>query len=178
MSKSLLLTLVAVVVVVIVAWFMKKSSNTDMGLNTSPTTTPLPTATELVSESPTPAATTTAQITPGPVVTLAGGLKVQDLVVGTGVEAKNGKTMTVHYVGTLENGTKFDSSVDRGQPFNFTLGAGEVIQGWDKGVLGMKVGGKRKLIIPSALGYGSRGAGNMIPPNATLIFQGELLAVN
>lgn len=104
-------------------------------------------------------------------------LGIDDLVVGTGAEAVNGKLVSVHYVGTLTDGTKFDSSKDRGEPFEFTLGVGEVIQGWDMGVLGMKVGGKRKLTVPSELGYGSSGAGSVIPPNATLIFDVELLEV-
>ncbi len=104
-------------------------------------------------------------------------LKIEDLTLGSGAEAVNGKTVTVNYSGTLTNGTKFDSSYDRGTPFSFTLGAGEVIKGWDLGVAGMKVGGKRKLTIPSELGYGSRGAGADIPPNATLIFEVELLGV-
>lgn len=104
-------------------------------------------------------------------------LKIEDLAVGTGAEAVSGKLISVHYVGTLTDGTKFDSSKDRGEPFEFTLGAGQVIQGWDMGVLGMKVGGKRKLTIPSELGYGPSGASGVIPPNATLIFEIELLAV-
>ena len=104
-------------------------------------------------------------------------LKIEDITVGTGAEAVAGKNVTVHYTGTLTDGTKFDSSVDRGTPFTFSLGAGEVIQGWDRGVAGMKVGGKRKLTIPSSLGYGERGAGGVIPPNATLIFDVELLKV-
>jgi len=106
------------------------------------------------------------------------GMKIETLKEGAGAEAKNGDTVTVHYTGTLENGTKFDSSLDSGTPFSFTLGTGEVIQGWDLGVLGMKVGGKRKLTIPSKLGYGSQGAGGVIPPNATLIFEVELLGIN
>ncbi len=110
-------------------------------------------------------------------VITASGLKYIDQVVGTGEAAVAGKTANVHYTGWLENGTKFDSSVDRGQPFSFPLGAGRVIKGWDEGVQGMKVGGKRKLTIPSDLGYGSRGAGGVIPPNATLIFDVELLGV-
>ena len=104
-------------------------------------------------------------------------LKIEDLTVGTGAEAVNGKTVTVNYSGTLTNGTKFDSSYDLGTPFSFTLGAGEVIKGWDLGVAGMKVGGKRKLTIPSELGYGARGAGADIPPNATLVFEVGLLGV-
>ena len=108
----------------------------------------------------------------------ASGVQYWDLKAGTGVTAANGKTVTVHYTGWLaSNGKKFDSSVDRGQPFMFQLGAGQVIKGWDEGVSGMKVGGKRQLRIPPALGYGSSGAGGVIPPNATLIFDVELLAV-
>lgn len=110
-------------------------------------------------------------------VTTPSGLKYVDQVVGTGEAAVAGQNVSVHYTGWLENGKKFDSSVDRGQPFSFPLGAGRVIKGWDEGVQGMKVGGKRKLTIPSDLGYGSRGAGGVIPPNATLIFDVELLGV-
>ncbi len=105
------------------------------------------------------------------------GLKIEDLKTGTGAEAVSGKKVTVNYLGTLTNGKKFDSSYDRGTPFTFNLGAGEVIKGWDQGVVGMKVGGKRKLTIPPELGYGERGAGSSIPPNATLIFEVELLKV-
>jgi len=105
-------------------------------------------------------------------------LKIEDLVVGTGAEATVGKVISVHYTGTLTDGTKFDSSKDRGEPFEFTLGAGQVIQGWDKGFAGMKIGGKRKLTIPSSLGYGDTGTpGGPIPPKATLIFEVELLGV-
>ncbi len=104
-------------------------------------------------------------------------LKKEDLKVGTGAEAVPGKTVSVHYTGWLTNGTKFDSSLDRKQPFEFRLGAGEVIPGWDEGVKGMKVGGKRKLTIPSAMGYGASGAPPVIPPNATLVFDVELLGV-
>jgi FKBP-type peptidyl-prolyl cis-trans isomerase FkpA len=111
-----------------------------------------------------------------PTVT-ASGLQYVELVEGQGQEAKAGSTVSVHYTGWLENGTKFDSSLDRRQPFSFRLGAGQVIRGWDEGVAGMKIGGKRKLTIPSALGYGARGAGGVIPPNATLIFEVELLGV-
>jgi FKBP-type peptidyl-prolyl cis-trans isomerase len=100
-----------------------------------------------------------------------------DLVVGTGAEAKAGQKVEVHYTGTLTNGSKFDSSLDRGRPFGFTLGAGQVIKGWDQGVAGMKVGGKRKLTIPPDLGYGARGFPPVIPANSTLIFEVELLSV-
>ena len=113
---------------------------------------------------------------------LADGLKYTDSTVGTGAEATAGRKVTVHYTGWLddngEKGKKFDSSVDRGEPFSFTLGAHQVIRGWDEGVAGMKVGGKRTLVIPPALGYGARGAGGVIPPNATLMFDVELLKVD
>lgn len=104
-------------------------------------------------------------------------LQIEDLTPGTGPEAKAGNTVTVHYVGTLSDGKKFDSSRDRGQGFTFRLGAGQVIKGWDQGVAGMKVGGLRKLTIPPELGYGKEGFPGAIPPNATLIFEVELLEV-
>lgn len=113
--------------------------------------------------------------------TTPSGLQYEDTTVGEGAEAKTGQHVTVHYTGWLyENGTqgaKFDSSRDRNDPFQFSLGAGMVIRGWDEGVAGMKIGGKRTLIIPPALGYGARGAGGVIPPNATLKFDVELLGV-
>ena len=118
---------------------------------------------------------------PGKMTELANGLKYTDTTVGTGDEATRGHKVTVHYTGWLYNndqkGKKFDSSLDRGQPFSFKLGAQQVIQGWDEGVSGMKVGGKRTLIIPPQLGYGARGAGGVIPANATLMFDVELLKV-
>ena len=104
-------------------------------------------------------------------------MKIEYLVVGTGATAKAGDQVSVHYTGWLTDGTKFDSSLDRGEPFAFTLGQGQVIEGWDKGVEGMKVGGKRKLTIPPAMAYGDQGAGDAIPPNAVLVFEVELLAV-
>jgi peptidylprolyl isomerase len=113
----------------------------------------------------------------GKTVTTASGLKYEDVVVGKGAAPVAGKQVKVHYTGTLENGKKFDSSVDRKEPFSFNIGVGQVIKGWDEGVMSMKVGGKRKLIIPSKLGYGERGAGGVIPPNATLLFDVELLEV-
>lgn len=101
----------------------------------------------------------------------------EDIKVGTGAEAVNGKSITVHYTGTLTDGTKFDSSLDRGTPYTLTLGAGEVIEGWDLGLVGMKVGGKRKLTIPASLGYGEMGSPGVIPGGATLVFEVELLKV-
>ncbi len=137
---------------------------------------------------PVAADTTTPQATPQ--VKQAQVVKMNELqkidnVVGTGAEATAGHNVSVHYTGWLfdeaaadHKGKKFDSSVDRGQPFQFPLGGGRVIRGWDEGVAGMKVGGKRTLIIPAAMGYGARGAGGVIPPNATLVFDVELLGVN
>lgn len=110
-------------------------------------------------------------------MTTDSGLQTQDLTCGQGDEAVSGATVSVHYVGTLEDGEKFDSSRDRGQPFQFTLGSGQVIPGWDEGIQGMKVGGVRKLTIPPELGYGEMGSPPVIPPNATLVFEVELLEV-
>ncbi len=104
-------------------------------------------------------------------------LQIEDIVEGTGLSPKKGDKCIVHYTGWLTNGTKFDSSLDRGDPFIFKIGVGKVIKGWDEGVITMKVGGKRKLIIPPELGYGTKGAGNVIPPDATLIFEVELLKI-
>ena len=109
--------------------------------------------------------------------TTASGLTYQDVTVGSGAEAKKGDQVSVHYTGRLMDGTKFDSSKDRNAPFEFHLGAGQVIKGWDEGVAGMKVGGMRKLTIPPSLGYGARGAGGVIGPNATLEFDVELLGI-
>jgi len=128
--------------------------------------------------SSTPAATPTTNPTANATeVTMADGLQYTDEQVGTGTEATAGKTAVVHYTGWLMDGTKFDSSLDRNQPFSFPIGGGQVIKGWDEGVVGMKVGGKRMLIIPPQLGYGARGAGGVIPPNATLKFEVQLLDV-
>lgn len=113
----------------------------------------------------------------GEAVTTPSGLKYIEIEEGTGETPTRGQKVTVHYTGTLENGKKFDSSRDRNDPFVFTIGVGQVIKGWDEGVGTMKVGGRRQLIIPSELGYGARGAGGVIPPNATLIFDVELLGV-
>jgi FKBP-type peptidyl-prolyl cis-trans isomerase FkpA len=105
------------------------------------------------------------------------GLKYEDLAIGDGDTAEAGQKVSVHYTGWLTDGSKFDSSVDRNQPFEFSLGRGMVIRGWDEGVTGMKVGGKRKLTIPPQLGYGAQGAGGVIPPNAVLVFEVELLGI-
>lgn len=113
----------------------------------------------------------------GQTITTPSGLKYTEVKIGTGAEATVAKRVYVHYTGTLENGKKFDSSLDRGQPFDFILGQGMVIAGWEEGIKGMKVGGKRKLVIPSKLGYGDKGAAGVIPPKATLIFDVELMDV-
>jgi FKBP-type peptidyl-prolyl cis-trans isomerase len=111
-------------------------------------------------------------------VTLDDGLKYEDTECGTGPEAASGDTLTVHYVGKLESGKQFDASRDHGQPFTFPLGAGQVIKGWDEGLVGMKAGGKRTLTIPPDLGYGAQGSPPVIPPNSTLIFEVELLSID
>ncbi len=116
-------------------------------------------------------------VPPAKTVTTPSGLQVQDLIVGKGAQPKGGDTVIVHYTGWLTNGKKFDSSVDAHKPFNFVLGQGRVIKGWDEGVATMRVGGKRKLTIPPDLAYGSRGYPGVIPPNSTLIFEVQLLAI-
>jgi FKBP-type peptidyl-prolyl cis-trans isomerase len=135
------------------------------------------------SQTAAPSAATTKKVTPK-MITTPSGLMYVDEVLGTGAEAKAGQTVTVHYTGWLldesatnKRGKKFDSSKDRGDPFQFPLGGGRVIKGWDEGVQGMKIGGKRILTIPASIGYGARGAGGVIPPNATLIFEVDLLGV-
>jgi peptidylprolyl isomerase len=110
-------------------------------------------------------------------VTTPSGLKYTDIKVGDGASPTSGKKVTVHYTGTLTDGKKFDSSRDRGTPFSFTIGVGQVIKGWDEGVLSMKIGGRRELVIPGALGYGQRGYPGLIPPDATLLFDVELISV-
>jgi peptidylprolyl isomerase len=154
MKTGLLITMVVLAATAVLA-----QSSTTKKANRRPTSTSAPTS---VKGAPTK--------TPD-------GLEYWDIKVGTGPTAEKGQTVKVHYTGWLTNGKKFDSSVDRGEPFEFKLGAGDVIKGWDEGVAGMKVGGKRQLKIPPELGYGAAGAGGVIPPNATLIFDVELLGV-
>ena len=151
------------------------ASNSAPSQNTSSDAATTTTATATVTTPP--ATTPGASSTGGTVHKLASGLQYEDLVVGNGKMAEPGMNVSVHYTGWLTNGSKFDSSLDRGEPFKFQLGAGAVIQGWDEGVKGMRIGGKRKLTIPPDLGYGSHGAGSVIPPNATLVFDVELLDV-
>ncbi len=129
------------------------------------------------SSTPSAASTSSPMKVNGQPTTTASGLQYWDIVVGTGATAMPGNTVKVHYTGFLTTGEKFDSSRDRGEPFSFPLGTGQVIKGWDEGVAGMKVGGQRQLRIPPELGYGAAGAGGAIPPNATLIFDVELLEV-
>ena len=137
----------------------------------------IPACTQKESKQPAEATQQGAATQPAGTVTTPSGLGYVDVVPGTWKSPAPGKQVKVHYTGWLENGTKFDSSVDRSEPFIFTIGVGQVVPGWDEGVMSMKVGGKRKLIIPPQLGYGESGAGGVIPPNATLIFDVELLDV-
>lgn len=173
MQKKVLILSIVLVLTAVVVFTQMFGKNTST--NTSaPTTATGSTTLTTSSPSPIPSdATPSADSTSS----LQAGLKIEDIKVGTGKEVKSGDTIKINYLGTLENGQKFDSSYDRKEPFETQIGVGQVIKGWDLGVIGMKVGGKRKLTIPSELGYGSRGAGNVIPPNATLIFELELLDV-
>lgn len=143
---------------------------------TSVVSAEVPSTPEITTESSTPTVAM-ADTEDKNVVTTDSGLKYIVLEEGTGAQPQNGQTVTVHYTGTLEDGTKFDSSRDRGQPFSFKIGVGQVIRGWDEGVGMMRVGDRRQLIIPPELGYGARGAGGVIPPNATLIFDVELIRI-
>jgi len=174
MSKNIVPLLIVLAVIFIGGtgiFFLSNQKNLTPDININPT--PFPTS--AIISTPTPQATSGANM--DKVVTTQSGLKIQDIIVGNGQEVKSGDMVTVHYLGTLENGTKFDSSYDRSTPFSTQIGVGQVIAGWDEGIVGMKVGGKRKLIIPPDLGYGQQGAGSSIPPNSTLVFEVELLEV-
>lgn len=170
------LAIVGVVIVVLVLGFLYLMNNNSTKNNNNPSLSSYkssipPLSSQTPTSSPGPSESPDAEP-----VTYADNLIAQDIKIGTGVEVKKGDTVTVNYLGTLENGQKFDSSYDRNQPFTTQIGVGSVIAGWDEGLIGMRVGGKRKLTIPSDLGYGAQGAGT-IPPNSTLIFEIELLKV-
>ena len=153
------------ILVVITVWFVVQKTKEANEVIETPTPTSVPTS------SPAP------EDSAGKPTKYDNGLVVQDVVVGSGKTAESGDTLNAHYVGALENGTVFDNSYDRGQPLQFVLGSGQLIQGWELGLVGMKEGGKRRLVIPPELGYGARGAGQAIPPNATLLFEIELVSV-
>lgn len=171
--KGIFLSVVLMLVCVGVLVFTQISGQKNAAIgNESPQTQP---TTTIIQENNTPKANNT--MSPANAVTTSSGLKYVELEEGNGVTPQPGQTVVVHYTGTLEDGTKFDSSRDRNQPFSFKIGVGQVIKGWDEGLSTMKVGGRRQLIIPSELGYGARGAGNVIPPYSTLLFDVELLAI-
>lgn len=159
MTKTIFVFTVIVIFVAIAVWFfMQKTKESEKNVNPAESTpTPLTDA--------------------GGPIKYDNGLITEDLLTGTGKAAANGDTLSANYIGTLEDGTKFDSSYDRGQPLEFVLGSGQLIQGWELGLIGMKEGGKRKLVIPPTLGYGAKGAGGVIPPNATLVFEIELVGI-
>lgn len=167
MNKAI--TIVIVIIVIIASFFyLLSSSEQDQDVQKQDT--------DQITQSETSMTQDTNE-EPSPVVTTDSGLRYQILQTGNGQEAQKGDIVSVHYVGTLEDGTKFDSSIDRGSPFQFTLGVGQVIKGWDEGVAGMKIGEKRRLLVPSALGYGVNGYPPVIPGNANLIFEVELLSI-
>ncbi|MGG6294742.1 FKBP-type peptidyl-prolyl cis-trans isomerase [Leptolyngbya sp. AN02str] len=159
-----------------VAGNLAKTAPLQAQVDQSPESTSLPTLVAQAAE-PTDTEIPAMEESQQNVVTTDSGLKYVDLVEGTGAQPQAGQTVIVHYTGTLEDGTTFDSSRTRNQPFSFKLGVGQVIRGWDEGLSTMRVGGRRQLIIPPDLGYGARGAGGVIPPNATLVFDVELLRI-
>ncbi|HYM65142.1 MAG TPA: FKBP-type peptidyl-prolyl cis-trans isomerase [Candidatus Sulfotelmatobacter sp.] len=177
MIKNIIPLLIVLAVIfsgVLGIFFLSNQKTPQTDINFNPTQIPSPTNAIIQN---TQVSVTAAPTNMDNFQTTQDGLKFKDEILGTGQEVKAGDTVTVNYLGTLENGTKFDSSYDRNTPFTTQIGVGQVIKGWDEGIVGMKVGGKRKLIIPSSLGYGEQGAGNSIPPNSTLIFEVELLSV-
>lgn len=173
--REILISLGVMVVCCAVIVVAQMTNRSEAIASPLPTTEPIAIVAEAADVKPVAAPTTSTE--EKKTVTTDSGLQYTDLVEGTGDSPKSGQKVTVHYTGTLEDGTKFDSSRDRGQPFDFKIGVGQVIKGWDEGVSTMKVGGRRQLIIPPELGYGSRGIGP-IPPNATLIFDVELLKIS
>lgn len=176
-----LLIVLAIIAVGVVGVFIlinqKTANQADLNLHATVDTTLTPVPTSAIINTQSQNAASSSSSMDNIQITTQDGLKIQDETVGTGATAQSGSTVTVNYLGTLENGTKFDSSYDRNTPFTTQIGVGQVIKGWDEGIVGMKVGGKRKLIIPPDLGYGAQGAGDSIPPNSTLIFEVELLEV-
>lgn len=163
MTKSIFIFTILVVFVAIAVWFVIQKTRE---VNKSPEGLVIP-----ATATPTPSPASTP-------IQMENGLKIKDLIVGTGLEAKAGDTISVNYVGALENGTVFDASAKHGGPATFQIGVGQLIKGWDIGIPGMKIGGKRKLIVPPSLGYGSQNVGNgAIPPNSTLVFEVELLEI-
>jgi FKBP-type peptidyl-prolyl cis-trans isomerase len=159
-----------------VVFYQLSGNNPTITTNSSPTAS-APSSTPIQTVSVTSTASATPATSPANIITTPSGLKYVEVKIGTGATAAAGQQVSVHYTGTLESGQKFDSSRDRGTPFQFNLGGGQVIKGWDEGIAGMKIGGKRKLIIPPDLGYGARAVGP-IPPNATLLFDVELMGIN
>jgi peptidylprolyl isomerase len=192
MSKNIMPFLIVLAVLVVgfggILYLSNQKTPDQNAINFNPTSNPIVSPTSYPNSAPT-AIPTSAIITQQPnqesstnganmdnYQTLTGGLKVLDETMGTGAEVKSGDTVTVNYLGTLQSGTKFDSSYDRNTPFTTQIGVGQVIKGWDEGIIGMKVGGKRKLVVPPDLGYGNQPAGS-IPPGSTLIFEVELLNI-
>ncbi len=174
--QRMIYTIVLIVAVVIIGLLAFQIINVNNQKNASATATSVALALTQTAAPTTPP----AMLFPGVItdtVKTASGLQYKDLNVGNGATAQSGNTVSVHYTGWLTNGTQFDSSIPRNQPFEFTLGAGNVIKGWDEGVAGMKVGGTRILIIPPDLGYGAQGSGSTIPPNSTLVFEVQLISV-
>lgn len=166
------------IVFLVVAQFTSRADEATAASLTQPKITATQPASTLIAQSPSTDSSDLMATENENVITTPSGLQYIELEEGTGATPQSGQTVTVHYTGTLTDGTKFDSSLDRNRPFSFRIGAGQVIRGWDEGLSTMKVGGKRRLIIPPDLGYGARGAGGVIPPNATLVFDVELLSIS
>lgn len=175
--KGILISFGIVAVAVLVLFFAQPKGGSDVAIASEPPATAIANATTNI-KTTTEEPTMTAAADDANLVTTESGLKYKEIKVGAGAAPTQGQTVTVHYTGTLEDGSKFDSSRDRNSPFSFKLGVGQVIKGWDEGLSTMKVGGRRQLIIPPELGYGARGAGGVIPPNAVLIFDVELLKIS